>query len=152
MRQRAGHNRTQHKRRTRALSDKRAARAYGTHARRSPARQGNVCALATASVATSPASPAARRAACTAMFARRAAVAAAGSAAADADADAREAAEAACKKRACAIQRCLRVNAYQQAACAPEIEAWEQCVSRVQEALAEKAAAGGGDGGQSAPS
>jgi Mature-T-Cell Proliferation I type len=42
--------------------------------------------------------------------------------------DAQDAAERACKKHACMIQRCLSRSNYQQARCTSEIERWDACV------------------------
>lgn len=60
-------------------------------------------------------------------------------------------AQKACKPKACAIQRCLSRSAYQERACAFEIEAYHECVKRHRALLEENGEVQPGDAGGKAP-
>ncbi len=47
-------------------------------------------------------------------------------------------AERACKKQACAIQKCLSSKQYQETQCREVIQKWERCVERFRAAQAEE--------------
>jgi len=52
-----------------------------------------------------------------------------------------DAAQVECKQLACAIQWCLAKSNHQQARCEPSVQAWKDCVQKVNEREAATAAA-----------